>query len=561
MRCCPNIWLIALLLSVVFSAIRGGFDPQDVQNLIDTDSYLRYLTVQKLLNGDGWYDHLVARDNWPYGLEHHWTRLPDLLLLPLAFIFSPLMMGAVYQTLLLALFAVGLIKAAEKFQASWSNLVNPALLLAVFSSPYLLSYFTPGRIDHHALLATLFVWLLYALLRQRWMQVGVLAGLGVWVSIEFFVPLAFITLWLGICWLKNPAAYHRAPWQFFWPMLLVMTLAIPLERPPAEFTHPIIDTLSFPHWLLILLTTLSAWILSLPAAWQCAWPWRLLKAVLYVTGIFLITFLAFPSLLQLGFSPTDDPLLAQYFSEYIDELQSPFSKGYGLSPFIAALFGLALAYPSLRQQHWPTGGLLLLWLTLALSLLMAIAFRWSYYAIPAALLLLAFGLSHPLWEKRRLHRMAIIFTLVLLPPLIAAQPIRESQHEEGELGICLKEIHQLIHENLLGDTPLTVAIIPNQGYEMLFYTPHHILAANNHRNVHGLGDLLRLLNTRDAALAEAIARKRQVQVIVECSPLISDSSYLHLPQNWLQPHPLSGNFKELKIWEVKSPVSVARRMP
>ena len=548
---CRSILLGLLLLSLMFFVGRSGFDSNQVANSIGTDSWLRFLTLQNLIDGNGWYHHLIERTNWPHGLEHHWTRPVDILLLPLRIIFSPMIAATAYQFLLLMAFVWGMVKTAQHYGASISNIVLLAFILAIYTNPYLLAYFSPARIDHHALLATLFVWLLYSLAKERFAVAGIFAGIGVWVAVEFFIPLTFISLWLGLCWWRDPEEHQDSPQHFFLPMMGVTTLAILLERPLDKFTTVIIDSISFPHFVLILMCSLAAIILSLPAVWECGKIWRFLKAALYGTVIFLITFAAFPQLLQLGFLNMSDPLLLEYFSQHVDELQSPLEGKYGLSPFVPLLLALPLGLWRLQRENWPLLPLMLVFTCVGMHFLYFTAFRWAYYALPAALLLFSYGLSDEGWNKRPVLRMLLILILITLPLGLIYH-----KKEEKKLALnhhCYSQTSQLIRQNLLGDTPLTVAISPSRGYEVLFYTPHRILAANNHRNESGLGDILRVLNTNDATVAKQIVKDRHIEVIAACVSAINKDSYLHNAPTWLQSRSLGETLEPLKIWEVKFP--------
>ncbi|GEM_PF-5448032 len=547
-----SIFLCIFLLSLLFTSGRTDFlDLNSVADIIGTDTYLRFLTVEKLMQSGSWYDHLIERTNWPHGLTHHWTRPVDLLLLPFAGILPMLEASMLYQFILLLVFTWGTALTTTRLGGTVQNLVLPTILLAVYCNPYLLSYFAPGRIDHHALLATLFVWLLHSLITQRIRTAGIIAGLGVWVSVEFFVPLFFTSLWLGWCWLQKPKEYYRAPRRFFAMMLRIMALGILVERPLSEFTTVVTDSLSWPHFVMIALTCFAAIILSLRTIWKCRLPMRVLKASLLGVAIFLLTFLLFPELLKLGFVTMTDPLLIEYFGDNIGELKSPIDEGYNISPFIPLLLALPISFMRMRKENWPFHALLLLITSVSMYLLTFDAFRWVYYAVPPALLLLAYGLSDVKWEEWRVKRMLVIFTIIVLPLGLLSH--KEKEEEIRRAHACNADMTTVIRENLLGKQPLSVAITPNRGYEFLFFTPHRILSANNHRNVDGLGDLLRILHSNNLPLAKQILQKRGIDVIVVCPDFINEDSYLHETHSWLTPRSLEQELEKLKVWDVKFP--------
>ena len=57
--------------------------------LVDTDSYMRLVELERFWNGGGWFDHSNMRMNAPEGVTLHWTRPMDLILITLA---APLML-------------------------------------------------------------------------------------------------------------------------------------------------------------------------------------------------------------------------------------------------------------------------------------------------------------------------------------------------------------------------------------------------------------------------------------------------------------------------------------
>lgn len=539
------------LLAVMFTAGRLGFDSANLGNHLGTDSWLRLLTLQDFLSNSDWYNHQLSRTNWPYGLELHWTRPVDFLLIPFALFLPALWAAAIYQLSLLILMGILMAHVAWRSGATWQNLALPVLLLGLFTSPYLLAYFAPARIDHHALLAVIFVGTLALLYQRKFFIAGLVAGLGIWVSVEFFVPLTFITLWMGLAWLRHPKTYHRAPHHFFLSILCVVTLAIIVERPWAEFTTIITDSVSWPHFVLIALTSFSAFMLSFQAAWRCSLTCRLSKALLYGFAIFLITFAAFPSLMSLGFLNIEDAVVRDYFADNIGELQSLVDAGYGISPFIPLLISLPLAFWRLHRNGWPQSPLLLLITTIGMSAFFFDTARWAYYALPSALLLLAYGLADPIWAKKPVLRMGIIFALIILPITLILD--KEEEGEQRRVNHCHSQLSHAIRNNTLGETALNVAIDPNRGYEALFYTPHRILSANNHRNEQGLGDLLRILHGKDSSVAREIIQKRDIDRIIACPTALKPKSWLLTPPSWLEMVETTDELTPLKIWRVKFP--------
>ena len=55
-----------------------------------------------------------------------------------------------------------------------------------------------------------------------------------------------------------------------------------------------------------------------------------------------------------------------------------------------------------------------------------------------------------------------------------------------------------------------------QGSELLFSTPHEVMAAPYHTNLRGNMDSIDFFSTTDAAQAEKIARRDQIDLVVLC---------------------------------------------
>ena len=554
MNCCHKAFFLALFLSVISLIGSTQLNLATLPDLIGTDSYLRFLLIEKLELGHGWYDRTLQETNWPHGLEIHWTRPLDILLYPFVTLMPPMIGALIYQFLLTLAFLWGLIKIAHHWGANFENLILPVLVLVTFSNPFLLTYFAPARIDHHAILATLMVWLLYALTKHRYISAGIIAGLALWVSVEFFAPLFFISLGLGLYWLRDST---RSPYllsRFFVPATLLCAIAILVERPPEQFTHSLLDSLSYSHLGLLLLTSVAA--LSIERFPYLRLSHRFTLAALAILFIAGTSLSLMPELTSSGFLAIQDPMIAEYFAQGVGELKNALETGYQFGPFYPILIALMVAIPVLQAEKWPRFPTLLLLTALGLNLLFLTAFRWVYYAIPTALLLFAYSASHPLWEARKTIR-ALFIAVLAIGPLANLILTKSQQIPDPAASRCEVELSHLIRTNALGDEPLTLALTADRGYETLFFTPHRILASNNHRNEAGLRDLLQALHASSPEEARRTITQRNVDMIITCSHHLKPESYLHQSQPWLLPHPLTNTFQQLKIWQVTKSVLTA----
>ena len=205
---------VCLILVLLYVA---GSTPIRTYELGDSDCYMRLVRVSELYRYGGWYDAVISRSNAPYGESLHWTRPFDVLLLAGA---VPLSLFTGFETALfwwgVVISPVLLIAAFVALQWSTRPVLKddgPFLVCFVFVlQSMLLTYFQPGRPDHHSLILLLFILSAGFALRMilgpfkavLFYMTGAVGALAVWVSVESMVPVFIIIAALGILWvLKN----------------------------------------------------------------------------------------------------------------------------------------------------------------------------------------------------------------------------------------------------------------------------------------------------------------------------------------------------------------------
>ncbi|MBC7953229.1 MAG: hypothetical protein H7Z12_15585 [Rhodospirillaceae bacterium] len=255
---------------LVFLAVQGLVVWQDILPyghgaLFDADCYTRLLKVQQLLDGGGWFDAKVTALNAPYGLDMHWTRPFDILLLVLM---APLALGGDSQALWHAGLVVspllGLATIAVLYRGLAGIIGGPAFLLSmVFFSLQrgIVQVFTFGRPDHHSLL-------LFALAAAFSLLVGVVSGrkdkvmvplgltatLAVWVNPEGLLLVLVCLLVLGLRAIIQGGAAARQLTAFALVMAAGILVALAVERPAAEWLMVEYDRLSAFHAAIALVT-------------------------------------------------------------------------------------------------------------------------------------------------------------------------------------------------------------------------------------------------------------------------------------------------------------------
>lgn len=520
----------------------------------DPDPWLRLSLVRDWLQGASWYDHTSAHSNAPYGgIASPWTRpldvviafftqlQPESVALDTRLIRSALMMPVLWMGLLLA----GLMRNVRLLTPS---AIAPFMVSALVASCLpMWNYFNAGNADHHALLAVLFVWALGGPLRthpspRHTLLSGLLLALALWVSPEVILLIAAIYGWYGLQWLAGDRV-RAEPW-----VLLSLTLAagtgaaLMIERPPAAWGMVLYDTLSI-VWVMLLALT-AAGILLLQHVTPATLRGRLAMALLVGAAVLLAAWAMFPLIFH-GPYAAADAYIFQKFLPRITETHSLLSAhpvyitAMLLQP-LAALVILAMALDQRPSLFAPAHVLQLMYLVLVTSALYLFQQRYYYYFYPTLVLVIApfcavlFTPEEPAlsgqWPGRvighlaqntqALIRLPIVLALLGGPTLLMAlEPIR-STDASRQISSCQHVARQLIYGGQLngigGGKPLTVFIYTDLGGEMLFFTPHRIIASNYHREAQGIQYIWQADNITAPGDLRTYLAARKVDLLVLC---------------------------------------------
>jgi hypothetical protein len=233
----------ALHAALVLSGLVPAFEAGTV-NLFDPDSYTRLLRVAQLHATGRWYDATLAAINAPFGLELHWTRPLDVLLLAgagLLGIALPFPAALEWSGLLLAPVLHG-VAALLLWYGSKPLLGVPERALAVLlflAQRSLTADFVTGFADHHALVMSLTLGQLVAVVNGRLLLAGIAAGLGIWVSPECLLLLPVPLMTLALLWVRTGGDEPRDGLRFCAGAVAALDVGLALERPPAQW--PTVD--------------------------------------------------------------------------------------------------------------------------------------------------------------------------------------------------------------------------------------------------------------------------------------------------------------------------------
>jgi hypothetical protein len=535
--------------------------------LAGPDSYMRLLRVEHWMRSGGWRDTGFPLSNAPYGEVLHWTRPFDVLLL-----LGARALGAV-MTLREGLFwwgaAIGpVLQGLTVLALSWatrsilSNRAFVFLILLFAIQPAVRAVYGVARPDHHAFLALLFT-VGFALVlrgfagpgRLRWFgSAGVVTGLAIWVSVEGAAP-AVVTLGVLMClWIRQGGWYVQGVFWYLVGAVVVLSIALPLERPVSDLMSQEFDKVSIVHWSLLAMAAAACGLCAVATRgtglqtrrWSGPWTGRARFAGAAFIGAapLGLALVAFPRFFGGPFVDVD-PRLNSIWLRHIDEVQP--LMGADLAIYLGPAF-LAILYlvwrlwrqvkPSQRDAALADRERAVYMLTLLVLFtpLAAYQARWSIYPSIVAMapwvlfLCDAFRYDGALKLRNgiRIPLRVPFFLAVLSTPVAAGAvgivltngfnpPPGENPTEEARVTCPWPRIAPLLRalEPPGGPPPILLSFI-HQGPEVMYRTGFRVVGTPYHRNAKGILDTHVVLTAKDPKAARKILRSRGVDYLVFC---------------------------------------------
>jgi hypothetical protein len=563
----------------------------------DPDTWLRLTLVRDWLAGGGWYDHLVHHSNAPLApIASPWTRPVDLViaffvhLQPAAIDLTTRILHAslLLPVLWMALMMAGMMRAIKLIAPYPSACVMATLL--ILTQPGLWNYFLLGNADHHAPLAALFVWVLVGVFtpqpsRRLTIFTGVLFALQLWISVETLILIGAVYAYYGVCWLLGDREKVITLSRLALSTAIAAIAALMIERPSTEWLAPIYDSISIVYITALVLCTFTAWLLRLaPANTQRQ---RLFIAILGAALLIAGIGLTYPHLLH-GPTYGVDPFIMTDFLPRITEAR-PFYKvdvmqllPMIVTPLAAIIICLAPWIEPKRAFYPRRTSAMLAFFTLFTTIMYYSQQRWSYYMLPIAIVAIApllgalftpeeprvamrwpanllVGLSPNEQMKRRLPVTIALLGMPIMLMLATAAPDlmrntialintispADTNNESQLRGSCYTAARQLIRsgelDRVLPKNPQNILAPTDLGTELLFFTPHRIVASNYHREGPGIQyvwDTDKMTSERDL---RAHLRQRHIDVILSCPKIAPEPGSLLLAYvagkplpHWLQ---------------------------
>lgn len=546
---------------------------------LDSDGWVRMIRVRELWNGGGWYDHVLPHLFAPEGLDVHWTRPLDVLIIVPAWIATLFgadgpealqWSGSLVCPVLHALTALAAGWAARR---AWPDLRYAAYyaVLVLFTYEVLSAYSAIGRADHHVLVVLAIVLGLGAAAKAAWLEAppraaygaGAAFGFGIWVSPEALLAALPALGAFGVGWLLSARGRRWAlqGLRMATGLFVMVALAIVVERPPAGWADVEYDKVSVHHLLLAALVALV-----FAAAARMDTP-RLLRRLMGGTAAFvaaaLVLVLVNPG--TLGFSLSGaDVASAALLLPSVQEMQpirltslgglAGALEFAGMAP--AALIAAAvLTWRGRRDGNWVRGFVLLA--TVAAATVATLMYRrlgadLAGIGAVAASGLIGMAAQAPWPVLVRAPLMLGAMVLIFTPPQFGPALLQRASPEVTAAGIAPQGCHARDLTNWMlslapaGDrrtAPIVLSSDINQNAELAWRTHLRYVGGPYHRRALPLADTLTLFGAEDQATLDMILQRREPAYLLVCPNTYAGTGAFAMRllrgdvPDWLEPVP------------------------
>lgn len=333
-----------------------------------TDVWTRLARIQEWVNaGFPWKEQLMMSQNYPFGLEMHWTRPLDFIGYVFAWPFIPnwglkeaLEIMSCYVPILVMLLAVrgffygvrGYLTPKAAFFAFW---------LFFFNIGYAWGQSSVGYFDHHTFHFCILVWCIAFIARsfrikdnaKYLIMAGCLSALGTWITPEFFINSYILIAPFLVYWLF----YNRSlkPAMIYTTVYSVVLCAVMLfDHQLSGFWTLDLYRPSVFHVILGLGNLGLLGFLSIPTFRKTGLR-RLIFGVLGASSLALIMLILFADVLL---KPMVDPLQYHFWTKKVSEMRPLWEdwKGlmiYSILPILLSLGMLVWVFRRLKNNMAP----------------------------------------------------------------------------------------------------------------------------------------------------------------------------------------------------------------
>jgi len=250
--------LVAAIIVATYQLLDPFWKRVSVWNLADNDDAMRVLQVRDWLAGQSWFDVSQHRFTEHPVSNIHWSRIADLPL-ALTMLMTNLIFGQALGEKVAAFITpvwLGVVYVVLGTKAAVALGGKKAFLPGIFlitCAPAALTYFLPGRVDHHGLqlifLATAFWGLLAGGPKMAALSALAIA-LGIGVGLEA-LPLQIVLIgWVAVRWAWRGGDVHQETRWFAAGLALSLAVCFIATVPEAKWAAPVNDAIGRGHVVL-----------------------------------------------------------------------------------------------------------------------------------------------------------------------------------------------------------------------------------------------------------------------------------------------------------------------
>jgi hypothetical protein len=577
----------------------NNWDQLETGGYVGPDSYMRMLRVEKLFDGAGWYDRASERTNAPYGEMLPWGRPLDAVLVGLTAAIAP------FTDLRTAIYGAGLAIGpliTLLMIPLWSWGTRPFIGGGTYLMIFVLTPFATfvmlnlqiGRPDHHGFLALMFMAQLCTAFRlatgngggRTAFLMGLAGGVMVWASIMGLIAQIAFSLVLALRFLRNGGAGAREIFLYGAGLVLIFTIAVPLESPPSGLLTVSVEKLSVVQWTLAAVAALTWWGIGRyfqrhPDPTVRTRVGALLLGAAVPLGLMAVLFPDF----FLGPTASYDPEAVAFFFVWVAELQPLVPTGMAtlsklviyLGPVFIALGYIANDYRKAPVDRRAVYDVVLVGFLVYIPMAL-MARRFAMYAQVLALVPWALALAAIMgWTRtvkmglgqvlvRGLSVMAAMIGPLVLSVAVdrlATPPRPDSTIQEWvAIGDFLTT-----YAGATGggrDAPEILFTYQLQGPEMAWRTPYSVVGAP-YGNIDSIRDTYAIFDARTDADARRVIERRGIDLVLYCQAE-RDNAYYRVEAagsllsrieadrvpDWLEPIALPGDLAaRFKLYRVR----------
>jgi hypothetical protein len=538
-----GLWF-AVLLYFVAGCLINPHNPVLRGHLSDPDDYMYLDQVIDWLKGQGWYDNIQHRLNPPTGMPIHFSRLTEMPMAALLWLFrlfglplkqAAFAMALVEPVFLLAGFLVSLRWIAENLMPKeWAAVTA---YIALFPMG-LLTQFVPGHIDHHGLVVGLVGLALGCAARMmktpediRWgIGAGFVLALTLTVALASLPYLILISAWLGLWAIVRGQAAARSGLAFGLSLFVSSLVFLAVTEPPAALLAPNLVAYSIVY--VSLAGGIGIVFAGIALAARSPMPIRWVTGILLAAATGTAFLFHFPALLTGPIGAVDPLFQHLIFDNVVEAKPLTELKGDWFLTVVAVLgplYALGAAgfylWRKRPEERWHWG---LLTLLLAAALLLTVFYQCRFIGelglftvLPLAALLRdgwIWAGAHRSGRRKAFLQISLLLLIgpvpmIALPMLIDGRPlggdVAAACHADG--------LEAALDASAPGGKSSTIMNTVEIGPELLFRTSAMAIAAPFHQEVSGNLDAVRFFSATDMDQAEAIIRRRQVDLIFACT--------------------------------------------